>query len=135
MNTKHIGDISEAALVVYFLKKGFAVSMSVGENQRYDMIIDDGTLKRIQCKTAKLKEGVLITTVGRVERGDDGKPKKVKYTRKEIDGFGIYSPDLDSCYLYLLEDEEIPPGTINLRIDAPKNGHTKHIRWAKDYEV
>ena len=41
------------------IEAGYAVSKPFGENQRYDLVIDDGeTLARVQVKTGRLRNGV-----------------------------------------------------------------------------
>ena len=53
VNTKAIGEVSEAAILAEFLKAGFPVLLPFGDNQRYDMVIEvSGRFLRVQCKTA-----------------------------------------------------------------------------------
>lgn len=55
MNTKYIGEISEAFIAAELLKMGFSVSRPIGDNQRYDMLIDSkGKFYRVQCKTGNM---------------------------------------------------------------------------------
>lgn len=56
MNTKQIGELSEAFIVAKLLEAGYSVSRPIGDNQRYDLIIDsDGELYKVQCKTANVE--------------------------------------------------------------------------------
>jgi hypothetical protein len=53
VNTKAIGEVSEAVILAEFLKAGFPVLLPFGDNQRYDMVIEvSGRFLRVQCKTA-----------------------------------------------------------------------------------
>jgi len=52
------GDRTTLAVMLGLHEAGFAVSVPFGENTRYDLIIDDGTLlARVQCKTGRLRLG------------------------------------------------------------------------------
>lgn len=132
-NTKQIGDISETAISLALLKSGYSVSKPIGDNQRYDLIVDDSKkLWRTQIKTAKIVKGVLQSGLTRVIKRN-GKHKKIKYDTSEIDAFAIYSPQLDKCYL--VKKEDAPSTSISLRLDDVKSGQKSKIRWAKDYEI
>jgi len=62
MNTKQIGDISEAFIAAELLKLGYSVSKPLGDNQRYDLIIDDGNnFYRVQCKTVEIESNGSIS--------------------------------------------------------------------------
>lgn len=51
-NSKSVGERSEAAILNWLIQLGYAVSIPFGNNQRYDLIADDGKgLIRVQCKT------------------------------------------------------------------------------------
>ena len=135
MNTKQKGELSEAKLLIAFLSCGKSVSKPFGDNQKYDLIIDDGSLKRIQVKTGKLTNGVITANTCRsVGIWKAGKERtREKYTNEQIDAFGIYCPENDKCYIVPLE--AISTNEISLRIDPPKNNQLEGIRWAKDYEI
>lgn len=48
VNTKAIGEISEAVILAEFLRAGFPVLFPFGDNQRYDMVVEanGGFLRR-----------------------------------------------------------------------------------------
>ena len=57
MNTKAQGDIGVAMAIAYYTSKGHAVSIPLGDNTRYDLIVDiNGVLKKVQCKTSRYIE-------------------------------------------------------------------------------
>jgi hypothetical protein len=61
VNTNSKGEISEGHVIAYLLKRGYAVSIPFGNNQRYDLILDDGDrLWRVQVKTARMRAGCLM---------------------------------------------------------------------------
>ena len=134
MNTKHKGEISEAAVVLRFLETGKFVSKPVGENQKYDLLIDDGKkISRIQVKTAKVREGYLDASSSSTTL-KDGKYTRTIYNDLDIDFFAVYSPELKKVYLVPVDTNGCRT-TIRLRLEMPKNGQIQSIKWAKDFEV
>jgi hypothetical protein len=60
-NTKRVGDIAELAVMSALLRRGFRVAIPFGEDNRYDLIIDDGVaLSRVQVKSGRLRNGAII---------------------------------------------------------------------------
>ena len=54
-NPKKQGEIGLAFAIAYFTKSGYIVSLPLCDNQDYDLIVDNGTLKKVQVKTTKFK--------------------------------------------------------------------------------
>lgn len=129
-NTKHTGDVAEVAILFRCIEKGFTVSVPYGENQGYDLVVDDGdTLHRVQVKHAFYKNGALIFSAVSNHNHRGGGP--TNYTGK-ADVFGVYSSQLKTCYWVPIPGLPVG-GKVHLRVDAPKNGMQKRIRWANDY--
>jgi len=140
MNTKSIGDISVQEVILAFLKKDCSVSVPIGDNQKYDIIVDNNVgLQRIQCKTGKLKSGVITANVGRVHIGKSKKSEKFLYTKTEIDCIAIYCPDTDKCYLLTADDMNVStewPATIQLRVEELTSRISKTpMKLAVKYEI
>ena len=53
--------------------------------------------------------------------------------RGEVDLFGVYSPELDQ--VFLVPVDEVPTRYGSLRMDPPRNGQVKGVRWAADYQL
>ena len=132
MNSKIIGDISEAVVLAEFLRAGQNVLVPFGDRNRYDLVIEsDGKFERIQVKTGRLRNGAVLfkgkssTRSGgqRVEKGYHG----------QIEKFAVYCADNKKIYL-------VPvaicgrSGTVHLRITCAKNGMSKGIHAASDFE-
>lgn len=130
MNTKEIGEKSEAIILAHLIKLGYSVSLPFGDNQRYDMIIDkrNGKLLRAQCKTGKFKNGIIDFNTCSKNR-DTNEP--LNY-RGQIEIFLIYCPDLDK--VYEVDVNKAPLNSMFLRVDNPKLSNSK-INWAKDFEI
>jgi len=143
MNTKMVGDIAEAALIFFSLKRGWAISKPFGENQKYDLIIEkNNELLRVQCKSAKLNEnGRIVVPLYTIESGNHNKKAtKRAYKTDEIDAFGIYCPDTDECYLITKNDLSVNDDgeiqkNLNLLTSAPHGRNAEKQRLAEDYKI
>jgi len=130
MNTKEVGEKSEGVILGTLLKAGKVMLQPFGDNQRYDLVMDDGgEFKRIQCKTGRLRGGAVRFDPSSV----DYRTRKRKGYQGQVELFGVYCPDNDKVYLVPVEDVATREST--LRITPPKNGQKKGIRFAADYEV
>jgi PD-(D/E)XK nuclease superfamily protein len=134
MNSKNIGDISEAVIVAEFIKLGFSVSKPFGDNQPYDIIVDaHGKLFRIQIKTGRLKKGVILfNSISSINTRIEKKREKKTYFGK-VDLFAIYCPQNEECYIVPIEEINKSMGT--LRLESCKNGQNKNIKFAIDYKL
>ena len=125
---KDVGERSEACVLASLLKGGKVVLQLFGDNQRYDLVVDEaGKFVRIQVKTGRIKNGAVTFQPG---SRAGGKGKRLGYAG-QADIFAVYCPDNDSVYLVPVED--VGMNLASLRISPPKDGRTKTIRWAKDY--
>jgi PD-(D/E)XK endonuclease len=130
VNSKAKGEISEGHVIARLLKMGYSVSIPFGNNQRYDLILDDGErLWRVQVKTARRCNGGVIFKTASVN-GFTG--VQTTYVG-QIDLFLVYSPDLDK--VYRIPIEACGASNFTLRTDPPKGGPMNTIKWAKDYEM
>lgn len=122
MNPKAKGERSEAAVLARLLKNGYAVALPFGNNQRYDLLVEDkDKFWKVQVKTGRIRKGAIefnnFSTAG-------GRGKK-RYTG-QIDYFFIFVPETDKVY-------KVP-------IDGPKAKlwihpvRKKKVIWAKDFE-
>lgn len=129
LNTKSVGELSEGIILAHLLKKGYSVALPFGNNQRYDLVVDDGDrLWKAQCKTGKLKNGCVVFWACSTN-GFNGKKSGYK---GQVELFFVYSPELDRIYRVPVAD--VGETQVALRIDAPRNTQKCFIRWAKDYE-
>ncbi len=129
MNSKDVGNITEAKLIAKFVERGYTVSTVFGDNARYDIIIDiDGELFKIQCKTGRLKDGNVVFNTASVSPFTN----VTNYYFGQIDFFAVYCPGNDEFYL-------VPPDSVakskgKLRITQPLKSDSR-ITWAKDYKI
>jgi hypothetical protein len=130
-DTKRKGDISEARVIGALVEAGYLVSIPFGENQRYDLIADDGKqLLRVQVKTGRLRDGVIIYSncSSHAHRGGTQRPYF-----GEVELLAVYCPDTRK--VYLLPESQLVASQAHLRIHPTKNGMKKGIRWARHFEL
>jgi hypothetical protein len=127
-----VGDRTEAAILAELVRRGYTVLKPFGTNNRYDVVVDcGGRFIRAQCKTGRLRRGVVlfatkstrVNTRGAYSRGYDG----------EVDLFLVYCSETETVYAVPAEDASVAQGS--LRISPTANGQSRRIRWAKDYEL
>lgn len=130
-DTKSIGEL-ELIVAFSLSRAGYFVSKPLGENTRYDLVIDkDGRLSRVQVKTGRLRNGaILFNTYSSHYHRNGGSCKP--YTN-DVDFFGVYCPQLRSVYLIPIEDTSKLSGTI--RVSETKNGQHSQVRWAQPYLI
>jgi hypothetical protein len=127
-----VGQRTEGAILSELVRRGYAVLLPFGVNQRYDLVIDiEGRFVRAQCKTGRLMRGVVefrtrsvrSNTARTVTRGYVG----------EADIFLVYCRDTGR--IYSVPVDEAPRGQMCLRVEPTVNGQAHGVNWAKDYEL
>lgn len=130
-NTKAVGDTSEAAVLTALVRNGYSVSIPFGENQRYDLIADDGArLHRVQVKTGRLRGAVIIFACSSTHAHRNGTTRSY---RGEVEFLAVYCPQ--NGKVYLLPEQEMTVSTAHLRLSRPLNNMAKSIRWASEFEL
>ena len=128
MNTGSIGNLTEAKILAALVEAGYLVSLPFGDGHKYDLIIDDGKcFFRVQCKTGRVKGGVLKFN-GYSLAGNGGKRQSYKDV---ADLFAVLNPEDEQVYLIPVND--VGENDVSLRLIVPKNGQTRRVRWAVDY--
>ena len=129
-DTKTIGDLSERIVALALERAGYIVARPLGENSRYDLLIDDGTvISRVQVKTGRLRNGAIMFNTYSTHSHRNGVACK-PYTN-QIDFFGVYCPDLNSTYLIPIADTARTSGSM--RVQPTKNCQRTQVRWAQPY--
>lgn len=131
MNSKQIGNITEVSVMLEFLKLGYNVLTPYGDCERYDFVVDiNHKFYKIQVKTAKEDNGKIEFNTASTHYVD-GKCIHDSYTKDEIDYIATYFNN--KCYLIPIE--ECGKRSASIRFEAPKNGQTRGVRMAEDYEL
>lgn len=129
-NSKAIGDETEARAIATLVAHGYSVSIPFGDNDKYDLIADDGSeLTRIQCKTgwSNKPETLRFNTHSQTTR--DGQYHETTY-HGSVDAFLVYYPETER--FYCIDAAEATAQKMELRFD----GEIDHpaINWASEYE-
>lgn len=129
-NSKSKGEISEAIIIASILKKGLSVSVPFGNNQRYDLIIDDGSnLLKAQCKTGRIRRGYVLFN----SKSINGFTFKRSGYVGQIDFFLVYCPENEK--IYKVPVREATGNSTGLRIKAlERNTPRLNVKWADRYE-
>lgn len=129
-NPKSIGERSEAHILAAILEKGIAAAIPFGNNQRYDLVLDDGGhLLRAQCKTGKLRDGCVVFKTCSVN-GFTGERKSYC---GQADIFLVYCPQ--NTKMYRVPVPSTPATEMRLRVTPLKKGAPAGgVHFAVDHE-
>lgn len=128
-NSKAVGDETEARVIHELIASGYSVSIPFGDNDRYDLVVDDdGSLYRVQCKTAWSHTDGAFRFNTHSQTTNDGEYEERPYTGS-IDAFVVRHPHREP--LYWVDVNEAPEQKMDLRFDADINHPSIH--WADEY--
>jgi len=122
-------------LTAIFLQKQFIVLKPISDRHRFDLVINRGLgFERVQCKSGRLIKGCIIfATCSTMNPGKGSNGIWRKDYRGQIELFGVYCKDNNTCYLVPVNDVGTAEG--KLRIEQPKNKQVAGIRMASDYLI
>ncbi len=105
LNTKRKGAIAVALAISYFVNKNYSVFIPVADCDKYDIVVDNGITKKVQCKYTSEKSNtdsfaVRLLTFG----GYREKTYKTKYRNGDFDLFFIYCANGDT---FLIPAEKV----------------------------
>ena len=133
MTSKDVGNITEVSCMLEFMKLGYPVLTPYGDCQRYDFVVEiNGRFYRIQSKTANdayINEGYIVFRCDNTTT-KNGKIIHHSYNENEIDYFSTFYDG--KCYLVPVNECSREK---RLRFTTPKNGQTKSITFASEYEL
>jgi hypothetical protein len=135
-HTQKTGDISEQAAITRLLQCGYVVLQPVGQMHRYDLVIEDadGKFWKVQVKTGWVVEDEgIIMFASASSQNYTVKAKGWRGYKGQADYFCVYVEELNR--LYLIPVDEVGASKATLRLTPARNGQTKGVRWARDYEL
>jgi hypothetical protein len=132
---KDIGDHSALAIAIALRAAGHAVYVPFGENTRADFVIDDGRrLARVQCKTGRLRNGVVQFKTCSSYAHHSNPASRARDYLGQIEYFAVYCPETSG--IYLMPIEEVPVRwNGSLRVAEARNSQKLRVRYAKDSEI
>lgn len=128
MQTGEKGNLSEARILAAFVAAGYLVSVPFGSGHKYDFVVDDSNrLLRVQCKTGRVKNGVLLFNA--YSKSGNGAVRACY--RGLADLFAVLNPDDDK--VYLIPVDEVGVTDVSLRLTPTMNNQVQGVRWAEFY--
>ena len=129
MSTSRVGDESEALALSRLMSLGLSVSVPFGDNDRYDLVVDDGdTLYRVQVKTGRVS-GSTVNFKCRSCTTVNGETQYNEYTSDEIDAYVVCCSERDEVYWVPIEDA----GTSQMDLRFEGNLSHSRVNSTKDY--
>jgi hypothetical protein len=110
MNSNQKGNLGLGRAIAHFTASGAIVSIPLTDSQPYDLIVDDGTLRKVQVRNTGHQnasgnyEVSLRVQMSRTSSGITWK----KFTSSDWDDLFVYSPT--GCYL--IPSSAVRTGTI-----------------------
>jgi hypothetical protein len=133
LTTSQRGLVAETAILHECVKLGIGVSRPL-DDERYDLILDlRPALLRVQCKSGRLYDDVIVIRCKRTRRGRNGLIDRA-YVPGEIDAIAAYCPELNAAYL-LPPEMSVGRAAVQLRIRPCRNNQAAGINWARDFEL
>ena len=139
LNHKEMGERSEAIIIGRLVYSGYTVLKPYGENQRYDLVIEDADRQfwRVQCKTAWLSKDQNTIIFNPCSNHDAYTWQKNtmmrRHYRGDVEYFAVYSPDIDK--VYLIPVDHVGTTQASIRLVATKNNQQHGVHKAQDYEL
>jgi hypothetical protein len=128
MHTREKGILTEAKILEALVAAGYMVLIPFGDGHKYDFAIDDSvSLRRVQCKTGRVKNGVLF--FNSYSQSGNGQTKQGYYGFADL--FAVLNPE--SGKVYLVPVEKFGMAGVSLRLVPTLNGQVHKINWAADY--
>lgn len=132
LSSHFVGEITEQEVAIEFLKLGILVSKPLVQSSRYDFIADvNHRLYKIQVKTGTLKENSYIEFATSTSHTNTKGTLNLHYSSNDVDFFAT----MYKGQCYLVPFDKCGTRSQRLRIVPTKNGQTKNITFAKDYQL
>lgn len=129
MNTSRVGDESEAMALSNLMSAGLSVSIPFGDNDRYDLLVDDnGDIYRVQVKTGRVS-GSTVNFKCRSCTTVNGEDTYNEYTEEEIDAYVVCCAERDEVYWVPVEDA----GSSQMDLRFEGNLNHSRVNAAQDY--
>jgi hypothetical protein len=124
------GNTTEAVVLKALVERDFAVFLPFGEGHPFDlaMQVADRRFLRVQCKTARVRKGVMRFNSRSTDHGK-GPGSYIGLA----DVFGVYCPD--TTLVYLAPVYAVPTYEALLRVEPTRNNQRRGIRYAADFEI
>jgi hypothetical protein len=117
VQTREKGNLTEAKILAALVAAGYLVSVPFGTGHKYDFVIDDSvSLRRVQCKTGRVKQGVLH--FNSYSQSGNGAAKQGYHGLADL--FAVLNPEAGQ--VYLVPVESFGAAGVSLRLASTLNG-------------
>ncbi len=125
-----MGNATEAAVLSALANLQVTVLIPFGDGEAFDLAVylGDEQFLRVQCKTARERDGVMLFNARTTDHGRG----RVPYAGR-ADVFGVYAPWIDA--VYLVPVHEVATYVHTLRLAPTRNNQRRRIRYAADYRI
>jgi hypothetical protein len=132
-DTTSRGELTELEIATALVRAGHRVLRPLSAGLRYDLAVDngDGTLMRIQCKTAVVRGGAIEFNVS---SADGRRPSGVPYLG-QIEAFGVFCPATGKVYLVPITRVIASSSKARLRVEPARNRQVRGTTPAEQFEV
>jgi hypothetical protein len=106
LETNHVGDVAEQAVILKALQRNWGVSRPIGNSLPYDLVIDvEGELRKIQVKSAWLDEtsGNYLIDCRRTKT-NRRKMLRSRYESNDFDFAIVFIPPVNVFYVLPIRD-------------------------------
>src|SRR3990167_9786685 len=95
MNSKKKANVATGYAMAYFMSRGYTISLPVGDCEKYDLVVDFGSLEKVQCKYTDYKKnkGGGFSVELRTYGGYREKVYSTKYEEGDFDKLYVYCSD------------------------------------------
>lgn len=133
MNTVEKGDIARLKVEMRAREKGIVVSKPTTENTRYDLILDDGKLERVQVKYAGVTTGDGESCYSaRLDCKNKERKNGRVYESGEVDSLLVYIHAMD-CICKIPKANFIGKKSLTIRTKPAKNNQKSGIFMLENY--
>lgn len=130
-HTKEKGDIGVLKAQADIAEQGYKILVPLSEHLPFDLVAyKNGEYKRIQVKYRKAVNGS-ISFDARSTWSDKNGSHVERMDKNQVDIVCLYCPETDKCYYFNPKDMD---KSISLRIKDTRNGQSKNVKQAVDYE-
>lgn len=133
LRANYKGELTEIAVAHAFKANGYKVSVPLGTDCRYDLIVDlDGVLSRVQCKTSVFRPKEMTVEFNCCSGSYAGSDGSSNYNC-DVEFIATYNRKVKRVFLVPISIGNIRSCT--LRLEGCKLKKDKRAKWAKDFEL
>ncbi len=130
-HTKAKGDLGVLKAQIDLFEQGFTICWPLTEHAPFDLVAyRAGRFWRIQVKYRALDASGALQIKFSSTWADRHGVHTVKADKAEIDLYCVYCPDTGKCYYV---DPDMFNSNVTLRVERPKNGQIRKVKFAEDF--